>query len=474
MKNKSTQIIAILSTLVTLVGIFIIVRLNVLPTKLLIIVLSIIVSILLLLLFLTVYKKSKVSKVLLVLLAIVMGASVPYTSKLDSTLRKMTNHNIEIQKVLILVDKDESFETIEDVLDIPFGANTGIDDIATQKTVEKIEEETGTKVHIQRYDEFLSLLDAFSKSAPRVMMLNESHIETISELNPNFMDSVKIIKEYEIEIEIDQNLDTNTNTDTFSIYISGLDFAGDISGSQRSDANIVLTVNPLKNQILMTSIPRDTFVVRADNGQKDKLSLVGNSGMNNTVKTIENFLEMEIDYTLKVNWSSVVNVVNALGGVEVDSPYSFRSGVYYFNKGYNQLNGDMALAFVTNRKNLPGGEESRVENQQVLLKAMINKLISPSIIINYHSFLDAVSGSIELNMPNNQLNNLIKSQLNSMKGWEIFSLQIIGDVFDTWDAYSLKGRYQVAKQPRPDLLKKAQYLIEMMENNESISNEIFE
>ena len=131
----------------------------------------------------------------------------------------------------------------------------------------------------------------------------------------------------------------------------------------------------------------------------------------------------------------------------------------------------MALAFVTNRKNLPGGEESRVENQQVLLKAMINKLISPSIITNYHSFLDAVSDSIELNMPNNQLNNLIKSQLNSMKGWEIFSIQVIGDVFDTWDAYSLKGRYQVAKQPRADILKKAQYLIEMMENNEDISNE---
>ncbi len=470
MKNKATKILAILSTLITLVGIYIIIKLNVLPTKLLIIVLVVILSILGLLLYLSLVKKSKVSKVFLVLLAILMAAMVPYASKLDSTLRKMTNHNVETQKVLILVDKEASFASIEDVLDLPFGSNTGVDDFLTTKTVEKIEEETGQKVNILRYDDFSTLFDDFSKSMPQVMMLNESHIETITEIEPDFMDTVKIIKEYDIEIEIDQNLDTNTSTDTFSIYISGLDFAGDISGTQRTDANIVLTINPLKNQILMTSIPRDTFIVRADNGQKDKLSLVGNSGMNTTVKTIENFLQMDIDYTLKVNWSSVVNVVDALGGVEVNSPFNFKSGPYYFTKGVNKLDGEKALAYVTNRSNLPGGEESRVENQQILLKAIINKLISPSIITNYHSFLDAVSDSIELNMPNKQLNNLIKSQIDSMKPWEITSIQVIGDVFDSWDTYSLKGRYQVVKEPRVEILEKVQTMIDMMEKNEDISN----
>lgn len=168
----------------------------------------------------------------------------------------------------------------------------------------------------------------------------------------------------------------------------------------------------------MTSIPRDTFVVRHSNGEKDKLSLVEQAGMSETMKTIEDFLEMDIDYSLKVNWTSVVDVVNALNGIEIQSPHAFSSGGYYFNLGYHYLDGDKALAFVTHRKTLPHGEDSRARNQQIVLTAMLKKVMSPSIIMNYHNFLDAVSDSIILSMPEKKIKQLNQrpNQFNEFMG----------------------------------------------------------
>ena len=473
MKRKSIFIISTFLLMIITIGCYIIIRLNILPTKLLILFLLVVFLVMATLIYLLIKRKSKLSLVILLLLFFASLISMSYTSKLDSVLRKITDFNSEKQTVLVLVNSDESYYSIDDVVDLPFGANTTVDEESAIKVSEIIMSETDKKIHVQRFNDFVSLYESFFKSSPKVMLLKEDHMETMLEIDADFEDKVKIIAEYTYEVEIDQNIDTNTTTDTFNLYISGLDFAGDISGTQRSDANIVLTVNPLKNQILMTSIPRDTFVVRADNGEYDKLSLVGRSGMNNMVNTIENLLEIDIDYTLKVNWTSVVDVVDSLGGIEVDSIYAFKSHQYSFNKGINYLDGDKALSFVTNRMNLPDGDESRVYNQQIVLKAIINKMLSPSIITNYHGFLDAASDSVILNMPNEQLTNLIKSQLNSMEPWEIFSMQVIGDVFDTYETFSLFGLFQTVKEPRVELLKKAQDLIEMMENNEELTEEMF-
>ncbi|HLV49693.1 MAG TPA: LCP family protein, partial [Erysipelothrix sp.] len=227
-------------------------------------------------------------------------------------------------------------------------------------------------------------------------------------------------------------------------------------------------------QILMTSIPRDTYVIRHTNGKYGKLSLVGLSGMRETVKTIEDFMGMDIDYTLRVNWTSVVKVVDALGGIEVNSPHSFRQGQYYFNKGLNKLDGNRALAFVRNRKSLPDDEDSRAQNQQIVLTAIVNKLMSPAIIMNYSDFLSSISSSIQTSMPQNQLNQLIRYQLDHMPSWDIYTTQIIGDMFDTWEAHSAMGRWQIVKEPHKDKLDNAIEAINKMKQNETITQEMFD
>lgn len=418
--------------------------------------------------------RKKAYKIALIVLSILLILPLSYILKLDGTMRKITNHNTEKHTINVLVLKESDYDTIEDVKDLPFGANTSIDPVAIEMAQSLIQEKENFKVHIQRYDDYKSLYDNFMDQQPEVIVLNDAHMSLMEEIDGDFLDKVRILASYDYEVALDDSSKTNTSTETFSIYISGLDFAGDIEETQRSDANIILTVNPLKKQILMTSIPRDTFVVRHTNGQKDKLSLVGRSGMMETMKTIEDFLEMDIDYSLKVNWTSVVEVVDALDGIEIHSPHAFKSGAYYFNQGAHVLDGPKALAFVTHRKTLPQDEDSRAQNQQIVLTAILKKVMSPSIITNYHKFLDAVSDSIILSMPEKQLNNLIRDQLDTMGSWDIFTTQITGEIFDTWDAYSVKGIYQVAKEPSVELLQQAQELIKMMEDNQTITQDMLE
>ncbi|HZJ86868.1 MAG TPA: LCP family protein, partial [Erysipelothrix sp.] len=412
--------------------------------------------------------------IILALLGILMVLVLSYLIKFQNVLGRITSHTTETHHVHVVVKKDAPYETMEDILALPFGANTSIDEEAITITKDIIKEDTSAEIHIQRYDDFDQLYEAFNQDAPEVLLIKDAHLDLMSLVSETFEDEIKIIKTYTYEQELDENDSVNTSTDTFSIYISGLDFDGDIEKTQRSDANIILTVNPVKKQILMTSIPRDTFVVRHTNGQKDKLSLVGYSGIKETMKTIEDFLENDIDYSLKVNWTSVIDVVDAVGGIEINSPYSFKSQGVYFEAGYNYLDGQKALSFVSHRQTLPDGEDSRAQNQQNVLEAIIKQVMSPSIITNYHGFLDAVGDSIILSMPEKQLNNLIKDQINTMSSWDILKTQIIGDVFDTYDAYSAKGKYQVVKEPQEHLLKQAQDLIQKMEDNIEISQDMIE
>ncbi len=191
----------------------------------------------------------------------------------------------------------------------------------------------------------------------------------------------------------------------------------------------------------MTSIPRDTFVTLPSYGAKDKLTHAGLYGVNESIRSIENLLDIDIHFYAKFNFSSVVQIVNALGGVNANSIYSFTtSSGYSFSKGSNYMDGNKALAFVRERYSLPGGDFDRVKNQQALVQAVLEKVLSPSILANYTSFLNSISGSFEMNMPSNQLQDLIKSQLSSPKSFTFESIQVEGSGSSSSSTYSIPGR----------------------------------
>ena len=138
-------------------------------------------------------------------------------------------------------------------------------------------------------------------------------------------------------------------------------------------------------------------------------------------------LDIKINYYVKVNFTSLIDIVNALGGVNVYSKYSFTSqDGYYYKEGYNAVDGKKALSFVRERKSFNEGDRTRVENQAAMIEALINKAISPSIITKYTSLLNALDGSFVTNLDFNDITEFIKMQIADMPNWEIENISLNG------------------------------------------------
>ena len=217
--------------------------------------------------------------------------------------------------------------------------------------------------------------------------------------------------------------------ETFNVYISGIDTYGSIDKVSRSDVNMIMTVDPANKKILLTSIPRDTYVTLHSYGAKDKLTHSGIYGIDETVQTVEDWLGIDINYYLRVNFTTLEDVVNVIGGIDVYSEYSFKSAVgnYSFVKGMNHLNGEAALCFARERYAFASGDLQRVKNQQLVIEGIINKLMSnKSLLIKYPQLLGAVKDHIKTNMQDNDISSLVKMQLNDMTGWDIQMQSITG------------------------------------------------
>jgi len=220
----------------------------------------------------------------------------------------------------------------------------------------------------------------------------------------------------------------------FNIYISGIDVYGEITQESRSDVNLIVTVNPQKHKILITTTPRDYYVAipGVSGDAKDKLTHAGIYGIQTSMSTLENLYGTEIPFYARVNFSSVIDIVDAMGGIDVRSEVGFTTSkasgtVVDIKEGMNHLNGKQALAFVRERKAFLTGDNQRGKNQEALLEALIKKAISPMFLFQANDVINSVIGNAETNMSESQMKALIKMQLNDLEGWEIESVAATGD-----------------------------------------------
>ena len=237
--------------------------------------------------------------------------------------------------------------------------------------------------------------------------------------------------------------DVNTVKEPFSIYVSGIDTYGSISSISRSDVNIVVTVNPISKTILLTSIPRDYYIKLHGYNEMDKLTHAGLYGVDTSIKTIEDLLDININYYLKVNFTSLVELVNILDGITVNSDYEFTAwDGTYFKEGPNDLNGELALSFSRERKSFADGDKQRGKNQQEVIKAVINKATTSSIIVKYNSIISSIGPQIKTNIPQSDITNLIKMQLKDRSKWNIIFNNLDGsDSFEYTYSYKKQKLY---------------------------------
>lgn len=232
----------------------------------------------------------------------------------------------------------------------------------------------------------------------------------------------------------------------FNVYISGIDVYGDITKESRSDVNLIATVNPKTHKILLTTTPRDYYVEipGVSEGESDKLTHAGIYGIDTSIATLENLYETEIPFYVRVNFTSVEEIVDVMGGVDVESELAFTTGeesgaIVDVKEGTNHFTGKEALAFVRERKAFASGDNQRGKNQQALLTGLIKKAMSPMILFRANGMINSVTGNAETNMSEAQIKSLIRMQLDDMKGWEIESVAAAGDSSTKQYCYSYSG-----------------------------------
>lgn len=235
-----------------------------------------------------------------------------------------------------------------------------------------------------------------------------------------------ILATFTVKVD-DADTATADVTKPFIVYISGLDTYGAINTTSRSDVNILAVVNPRSHEILFVNTPRDYYVqLNGTTGLKDKLTHAGLYGVNMSVKTLEDLYKIDINYNVKINFTSLEKVVDALGGVDVYSEYNFSSMGYSFAIGKNTLNGKQALAFSRERHSFEDGDRTRGQNQMRVLTAIIAKLSQPSVIVNYQNVLSAMSGLFQTNMSSDTIASLVRTQLNDAAKWTTTTMSVDG------------------------------------------------
>lgn len=270
----------------------------------------------------------------------------------------------------------------------------------------------------------------------------------------------KISSSNESERAVSSETGIDLANDPYNIYVTGIDQWANEKGMdlERSDVNMIATINPKTRKILLTSIPRDAYVRLHTAGQMDKLTHTGVYGVDETLGTVEDWLGIDLNYYVKMNFSAVVGIIDAIGGVDVYSPKEFRPKMrswWTVKKGWNHMSGRYALAFARERKAFDGEDSQRVENQQRVVDAILKKLMtSPALLTNYPDILKAAGDNMTTNMSSSDMQALVKMQLADLGEWDIEMQKIEGEYdMDYVASLTQEQKFQVYKTD-PDSVKK--------------------
>ena len=468
--NKTLYVIFTFLILLFLIFIF---GTNIVPLKYLILLLVFFVLYdigLFFLLFKKNKKKNIIGYVLGGLIIVLMGVLFYYLSITMGFFKGFGNNKYKEENYLILVLEESEFDSIDDLTNIGYTTNelSNID-----KALEKLNSETDIE-NIKYDNSSLMFEDLINKNVDSVM-IEESSMSLIYEQNEEYSGMFKTIHTINIKTEIEIKSEVDVTNSPFSIYISGIDSYGSIATVSRSDVNMIATINPNTKQVLLVSVPRDYYVqLRGTTGYKDKLTHAGVYGVETSMGTLEDLLDTEINYYARVNFTSLEKIVDALGGVDVYSKYSFTSSqatgaTYYFSKGYNHMNGQQALSFSRERKALPGGDRSRGENQQAVIDGIIRKATSPAIITGYVKILNSLKDTFQTNMTDTDIQKLIKMQLDDMASWNITSYSLDGSDGNDY-TYSYPSEKLYVMIPDEESVTEAKQMIDKVYAGEKLES----
>lgn len=430
-KVKRSVNIALLTIYVLLDGflLFLIFRHNILAFRYLnVITAAVVILVALASLLLIIYRKAEKFTIFFLTLAILVSSVsffvlqqfVGFTSHINST----SNYSEYSMSVVVLKDSDVHNVTQLDSVTGP----TDTDNDNIQKLIADIKTSQSKELTVEQSNSYLAAYKSLIAGEAKAIVLNSVFENIIESEYPDY--ASKIRKIYTKNITKEVAAPKVSKNKSFNVYVSGIDTYGPISSVSRSDVNILMTVNRDSKKILLTTTPRDSYVPIADGGnnQKDKLTHAGIYGVDSSIHTLENLYGVDINYYVRLNFTSFLKLIDLLGGVDVynDQEFTSRHGKFHFPVGNVHLDSEQALGFVRERYSLADGDRDRGRNQQKVIVAIIQKLTSTEALKNYSDIIQGLQDSLQTNMPIETMMDLVNAQLESGGSYKVNSQDLKG------------------------------------------------
>lgn len=463
-----------------------------LPTKLMLVVALALALLALLVGLLTWRSRYRVRYVLglalAVLVCVVLGVGTRYVFEGLNTAKKITTVRTEVAAIGIYVRAEDTNDFAAVAGSYRYGILANQDRENTNEAISQINQEYGVDIQPTSYQGLPQLIDGLFASEVDAIIVNSAYISLLSEME-GYEDAASRLREVKVthverQVEVqpeetqvpedrlqgvtEETADSTQEGMIFTVFISGIDSRSGLVEKSRSDVNILASVNTATKQVVLISTPRDFYVpLSISNGAKDKLTHAGIYGINVCMDTMAMLYNVNVDYYFRVNFTGFEDIIDALGGVTVNSEYSFSTDNYSFTEGANDMDGAKALEFVRERYAFASGDRQRGKNQLALIKAVISKAMSPELLMNYSSLMNALSGSFETSVPYDTISTVVREQLDKGGDWNVVSYSADG-TGDSQIPYSM-SQYAYVMVPDESTVETAKSLIAQVYNGEVVT-----
>lgn len=447
--NKKTKIISLIAiVLLVVLSIMLVINintLNILSNKYMIIIVAILIILDALIIFNMIRKKENkklqiINTIMCILVAILMLIGIIYIKNTINFMKNITNseYSSDKKKYSIIVLND-NYKSINDLKNKNIGFIKT--DTLYKENITEFTKITKLKFNKNEFDEFDEIISSFENEKIDALSFDEAHMNLLKMNYADIFNKVKVIYTYYVSnTEIKEE---TINFDPFIVYISGIDTYGNIKNVSRSDVNIIAVINLEKGKILLLNTPRDYYVqLHNTTGLKDKLTHAGIYGVEMSKKTLEDLYNIQIDYYVRLNFTSFINIMDEIGDIEVYSDTTFKTSNKPYceiKEGMNTLNSACALAYSRERYAYKTGDYHRGENQQEVIKGVINKLTNVESLLKYNKILSKLDGTLQTNMSYETITELIKYEIENKTNFEIETISVAG-------SSAMESTYSISSQ----------------------------
>lgn len=421
--------------------------------------------------------------VLAVIMIVILAFGGFYINKTRSAISNISGETTEVTQMAVYVKSDDAADSVEATAGYTYGILSSLDRENTDGAVAHLNSQFGTEVQTKEYAGLTELADGILNGEVNAMLLNSGYLSVYEDMDgyTDFSTKIKEVGTVDVESTIQsaeestpiEPITTANGGKVYTIYLSGIDTRGEMTAKSRSDVNIIATVNTDTHEILLVSTPRDYFVpLSISGGAPDKLTHAGIYGIDVCMDTLGMLYDIDINYYFRINFGGFVKVIDALGGITVNSDYDFDSKNilgYHFNKGENYVNGEQALIFARERYAFQEGDRQRGKNQMEVIRGVVKKALSPEILTSYSSILSSLDGCFGTNITYEEIAQILQQQLTNGGDWTIVSYSVNG-TGATEKPYSMSQKAYVMV-PDYNTVDKAKSLMEKVRNGEVVTQE---